>query len=194
MSELVCGVGYNDRKYPAFVDMKIVREYNIWRHMLDRCYSEKSRGKCPSYKGCSVSENFKSYTYFYDWCNSQIGFNNKGWHLDKDILVKGNKVYSEDVCVFVPRDLNVLLTKRDALRGEFPIGVSYCARDNLFAARCRIGSKEVRLGSFRCPIKAFEVYKPFKEAYIKEQAELYKGRVDTRVYEALMSYEVCIDD
>ena len=33
-----------------------------------------------------------------------------------------------------------------------------------------------------------------KESYIKEMAEIWKGRIDERVYQALLTYEVHIDD
>ena len=93
--------------------------------MLVRCYSDTSKKKNPTYEGCEVSENFKSYEYFYDWCQKQIGFANKDWHLDKDLLVKGNKIYSESTCIFIPSEINLLLTKCTASRGEHLIGVCW---------------------------------------------------------------------
>lgn len=77
--------------------------------------------KYPTYKDCEVSENFKSYEYFYEWCNKQIGFGNEYWQLDKDLLIKGNKVYSENTCHFIPKEINLVLTKSDKKRGEHQV-------------------------------------------------------------------------
>lgn len=112
MSELVYGVGLNDRSRPAWIDGKHIKEYSLWQSMLERCFGENSKTHRPTYKGCNVSTNFLSYSFFYDWCQEQIGFgkvDEKGriWHLDKDILFVGNKLYSETTCVFVPNEINL---------------------------------------------------------------------------------------
>ena len=91
MKKLVCGVGFNDKTRPVSVDGKKVKEYVLWQHMLTRCFSEKYQTLCPTYKGCNVSDNFLHYSFFYDWCQGQIGFgkvDDKGryWQLDKDLL------------------------------------------------------------------------------------------------------------
>ena len=121
----VYGFGVLGTKYLASINGVQTKEYKLWCCMLVRCYSDSFKKKQPTYEGCEVSENFKSYEYFYEWCNKQIGFGNKDWHLDKDLLIKGNKVYSENTCVFLPKEVNSLLTKREALRGENLIGVSW---------------------------------------------------------------------
>ena len=104
----VCGVGILGTKYPPKVNGVRTKEYELWCNMLKRCYSEVYKKQRPTYEGCKVSDNFKNYEYFYEWCNQQIGFGNQGWHLDKDLLTKGNKVYSEDSCIFIPSEINTL--------------------------------------------------------------------------------------
>ncbi len=160
-----------------------------------RCYSESFKKKQPTYEGCEVSENFKYYEYFYEWCNKQIGFDNEGWHLDKDLLVKGNKIYSESTCVFIPKEINFLLIKRESLRGEYLIGVSWYNTNKVFVSRVNKNKgKQEYLGCFKTELEAFNAYKVAKEAFVKEQANKWKGKIDDRAYEALMNYEVSIDD
>ena len=170
------------------------RDYQLWKSMLCRCYDVSYSNKNPTYKDCTVSDNFKYFHYFKEWCHRQIGFDQEGWHLDKDILVKGNKVYSEDVCAFVPSEVNSLLTKRDSLRGDCPVGVSYKPRINRYIAQIRKFKKVINLGYFSTPEEAFNAYKEAKEAYIKSLAEKWKDKIDPRVYEALMKYRVEITD
>ena len=173
---------------------KRLKEYQAWIAMLSRFYDEKYSNKYPTYKDCEVSDNFKYYPYFKEWYFKQIGHDQESWELDKDILVKGNKVYSEDTCCFVPKDLNNLLTHRKKDKGLYPVGVSYKPRINRYIAQISKFKKVIHLGCFATPEEAFQAYKQAKEAYIKEVAELYKDQIDVRVYEALMKYEVDIND
>ena len=190
--QLVYGVGINDRSVAATLNGKITKEYSLWSDMLKRCYSKPFHEKWPTYIGCSVSDNFKYYHLFHAWCQTQAGFGKEGYHLDKDLLIKGNKVYSEDTCLFIPKELNALLTKRTLDRGLLPIGVTKNGKG--FKAMCKIYGKYKSLGTFDTPELAFQAYKTFKEAHIKELAEKYKDTIDQRAYQALMNYEVSIDD
>lgn len=188
--KLVAGVGYNDFKYKS----SGTKEHSLWRSMLARCYNESNLLKKPAYLGCTVSENFKNYSYFYEWCNEQIGFGNKGWCLDKDLLIKGNKIYSEDNCVFVPMIVNNIIVKADSIRGEFPIGVVYDKDRNKFQSKFWSNNKPVHLGRFDTPEEAFYAYKKAKESYIKSVALKWKDQIDPRAYDALMNYQVDITD
>ena len=191
----VFGVGITGTKYLASVNGTLTKEYVLWKHMLMRCYSDKYQKKRPTYEGCEVSENFLYYEYFYEWCHKQIGFSNQGWHLDKDLLIKGNKIYSEDSCVFIPVEINSLLVKSTASRGEHLIGVYWHKRGKAFIAQVRKNKgKQEHLGYFNTELEAFKAYKQAKEAFIKEQAEKWKSQIDQRAYEALMNYEVSIND
>ena len=164
--------------------------FQLWKNMLKRCYSKASIQDSPTYKECYVSDNFKYFTYFKDWCSNQIGFNVEGFELDKDILIKGNKLYSEDTCCFVPKEINLLLVKHDKGRGSFALGVDYHKTRKQFRARC--GNKH--LGWFSTEQDAFQAYKEAKEDYIKSLANKWKDQIDPRVYDALLRYEVEITD
>ena len=191
----VYGVGIIGAKYPISGGGRDTKDYALWKRMLTRCYSDAYRKKRPTYEGCEVSENFLHYEYFYEWCNQQIGFDVKGWHLDKDLLIKGNKVYSENSCVFIPPEINTLLIKRAASRGEYLIGVYWSKTNKAFVAQVRKNKgKQEHLGFFKTEIEAFNAYKQAKEAFVKEQANKWKGKIDDRAYGALMSYEVSMDD
>ena len=191
----VFGVGVVGTKYPPSKSGVQTKEYKLWCRMLVRCYSESFKKKQPTYEGCEVSDKFRSYEYFYEWCNEQIGFGNEGWHLDKDLLIKGNNVYSEDSCVFIPKEINSLLTKREALRGEHLIGVSWKKANKAFVAMVNKNKgKSEWLGYFKTELEAFNAYKVAKEAFVKEQASKWKSQIDDRAYNALMNYQVEITD
>ena len=191
----VHGVGIIGAKYPISEGGRDTKYYALWTRMLTRCYSDGFKNKRPTYEGCEVSDNFKSYEYFHKWCHNQIGFGNEGWHLDKDLLLKGNKIYSEDTCIFLPHEINTLLTKCTASRGEYLIGVYWSKTHKAFVAQVsrNKGGSEY-LGLFNTELEAFKAYKTAKEAFIKEQANQWKSQIDPRAYNALMDYTVEIED
>ena len=194
-SPSVFGIGILGTKYPPTVNGRNTKEYALWYNMLKRCYSEKYQKKQPTYKDCEVSDNFLYYEYFYEWCHKQIGFGNVGFELDKDLLIKGNKVYSETTCVFIPQEINTLLVKNTASRGEHLIGVSWSKTNKAFKATVRRNKgKHEYLGYFNTELEAYNAYKTAKESFIKEQANKWKDEIDDRAYNALMNYQVEIDD
>ena len=195
MSKLVYGVGFNDKTRPSSVDGKPVKEYDLWRSMLQRCFSEKEQARFPTYKGCNVSDNFLHYSFFYDWCQKQIGFgkvDEKGriWQLDKDLLFIGNKTYSETTCVFVPNEINTFLVDSGAKRGDYPVGVNFNKYHGKYNALCSLNGKQQHLGYFDTPQEAFDAYKLFKEALCKQLALKWKEKIDPRLFNAMMSWSV----
>ena len=191
----VYGVGVLGAKYLSRVNGRNTKEYELWQSMLERCYSDNFKKRQPTYEGCEVSDNFKSYEYFYEWCHEQVGFGNEGFHLDKDLLIKGNKVYSEDSCVFIPREINSMLIKRTASRGEHLIGVCWNKANKAFMAQVgKNKGKREHLGYYKTELEAFKSYKTAKESFVKEQAEKWKDKIDERAYNTLMNYQVEITD
>ena len=192
MSNLIYGVGFNDRKYKTRIEGKNVKEYSLWINVLYRCCSEIYKKNNKSYEGCRISENFKSYSFFYEWCQSQKGFLIEKWEIDKDVLLKGNKIYSEDTCVFIPPCLNLMLTKRENKRGDCKIGVS--KKRKKFVAQCSVDGKSTYIGIFEKEEDAFYAYKKFKESEVKRITEIYSSELDERVYKSLVSYSGDDDD
>ena len=195
MSKLVYGKGFNDKTRPAKVGGKIVKEYDLWQSMLERCFGEKLQTRYPTYKGCNVSDNFLNYSFFYDWCQEQTGFgkvDDKGrcWQLDKDLLFIGNKTYSETTCVFVPQEINLFFNECGNARGEYPVGVCFHKQRGKFKAHCNVNSKQQYLGYFNTPEEAFAVYKPFKENLCKQLALKWKDEIDERLFNTMMNWQI----
>lgn len=169
------------------------KKYNYWFNMIKRCYSEKRLLKNDTYKDVIVCEEWHNFQNFAQWFeenyNPEIM---EGWQLDKDILFKDNKIYSSETCCFVPQEINSLFIKKDKNRGNYPIGV-YKNRLR-YIAQVAVNKKQKFLGYFNTPEEAFQAYKTAKEAYIKELANKWKDKIDLKVYQALINYQVEITD
>ncbi|MCK4758725.1 MAG: hypothetical protein KAT69_01680 [Candidatus Aminicenantes bacterium] len=170
---LICGVGINDADYITTkqINGKIIRcpFYQKWRGMLTRCYDKKTKDRFPTYNGCSVVEEWLTFSNFKKWMESQ---NWQGKELDKDIIEPGNKIYSPKTCVFVDRYVNGLLVDSAGKRGKYPIGVYFQKDRRKFASRCNIKGKKELLGRFDTCEDAFLVYKKAKHDEILRVAGL----------------------
>lgn len=167
--------------------------YSLWKDMFYRCYSKKGKN-LSTYEDSEVAGNFIYYSFFKEWCLKQKGFGNKGWQLDKDILVKGNKIYSEDTCCFVPKEINMAFVKSNARRGKYPIGVHYREDRGKYVATLNNFNGNCFLGHFNTSEEAFVAYKLAKEQRIKMFADKYKDELEHRVYDVLVNYQVEITD
>lgn len=186
--------GKNDLNCPISHNGIHYKFYQTWKSMFRRCYSKIFHAKQSTYSDCTVCDEWLLLSNFKKWFDENYI---EGYALDKDILVKGNKVYSPETCCFVPNEINALLTKRQNYRGKLPIGVTINNKSFYYIATINLnGRKRKYIGSFSTPEEAFEAYKKAKEEYIKEVAEKYykEGAISEKVYNALMNYEVEIDD
>ena len=196
----IYNVGITGNKYTAFKNGKHTKEYIVWKDMLKRCYDDKEKGKHNTYKNVACCNEWLLYENFYEWLHSQENFdkwlNGDKWALDKDILIKGNKIYSPETCCLVPQNVNKLFLKRDATRGDLPIGVKKCNKK--FGAQCTnpFPDKHRHIGYYDTPEQAFQAYKEYKEAIIKQvaQIEYNKGNITQQCKNAMLNYIVEITD
>ena len=177
-------------------------EYQKWQKMLQRCFDNKYKEKKPTYKNVTCCERWLCFVNFLE--DFEILKNEYNWskdeklQLDKDILYKGNKIYSLENCVLVPDWINSLFIKRDNDRGSYPVGVTYHKIAKNYEAKCNINKKLKSLGYYNTVEEAFNTYKIAKEQEIKRVAEdcVSKGYIakDSRLYNAMMGYQIEIDD
>lgn len=198
-SASVFGVGVKGVESSRDENGELINSYICWKDMLSRCYSSKFQEKNPSYKGCYVCNEWLYYPNFKKWYDKNYyEIDGKKSQLDKDILVKNNKVYSPDTSMFVPQFINKLFTKRQNDRGELPIGVYYHKDSKKYQARLSVyknGKSTLKsLGYYNTANKAFEAYKRAKEDYIKEVADEYKDIIPVELYKAMYNYVVDIND
>lgn len=196
----VCGVGVIGNKYKTKEQSVTLKEYTTWKNMLKRSFDQDYEEKFPTYKDVTCCKEWLNYENFYEWLHNQPNFDKwlsgDKWCLDKDILVKGNKIYSPDTCCLVPNKVNSLFVNKKTQRGSLPIGVR--KNGNGFSASCSNPfTKTVeRLGTYKTKEESFLKYKIRKEYIIKRMAQLEynKGNITKCCYEAMINYKVEITD
>ena len=177
-------------------------EYNKWLGMLRRCFDNKLKDRYPTYKDVTCCDRWLCFSYFLE--DLEILKQEYNWDkdekltLDKDILHKGNKIYSLENCVLVPDWINLLFIKNDAVRGQYPIGVTYHKIAKKYKTQCNINGVKKHLGLYNTIEEAFNAYKQAKEQEIKRVAEecVLKGYMakDSRVSKAIIRYQIEITD
>ena len=194
------GVGYlGEGKYKTWENGKNTTWFKIWYHILERCYDPKFHEKEPTYKDCILEDYLLNFQNMGKWISENYyEVPGEKMCLDKDILKKGNKIYSRETCIFVPQRINTLFTKCNNSRGKSPIGVTPRPAGN-YQAYCGDGyGKLIPLGTYSTKEEAFNVYKEYKEKIIKEVIDSYEGKIPephySKLKEAMYNYEVEIND
>lgn len=187
------GVGYfGIGEYKSRINGIKTPEYICWSSMLTRCYSDKYIKK-DNYITCSVCEEWHNFQKFAEWYqNNTYALENDVLELDKDIIQKGNKIYSPDMCMLVPHKINTIICNRHNDRGRCYIGVQETKRG--YVAVCNIDRKPKCLGVYPTEIEAFYAYKTAKEAEIKRVAELYRGIIPDFIIEYITKYKIELTD
>lgn len=197
-TKLVYGFGLNDYDGNIKYNYIHIPSYHTWVEMLKRCINNNYKDSHNTYKDCSCCEEWRSFSAFKRWFDDPINGYKDGYCLDKDILCKGNKIYSPDTCCFVPNEINVLLCKCDSKRGKMPIGVyeRKLVNGSSYMAYLNKNGCRINIGTYHSVEEAFQAYKQAKEAHIQEMATKYfnEGKITEKVYNALMNYKVEIMD
>ena len=194
MKRTVYGVGYFGKgKYVGSIGGKKTPAYRSWQSMFTRCYCPLSKVEKPTYVDCEVHPDWHNFQDFAEWYYNQPCCD-MGYELDKDIICKGNRVYSPEFCCLVPRELNSLLTNNKASRGEYPIGVNFRKGTGRYEVRTNEHGIRKHIGIFDSIEDAFLGYKAAKERYIRMMAMKYVGILPRNAFESLMMLEIDYDD
>lgn len=185
----ILGRGYfGEGEYTARVDGKMTKCYNNWFNMFNRCYGEKTT---VAYSKVEVDEKWNNYQVFARWFYQNYDLNTmKDWDLDKDLLSGNNKIYSEQTCVFLPKELNGLLTTNISSSTGYPKGVY--PKDGKFESAIQKHGKQVYLGFFNTPQEAHEVYMKAKKEYLTEVSDKWRGILSDRVCDAIENYDIAL--
>jgi hypothetical protein len=177
------GHGINDLDEPVQIYSGGKRRncpfYETWRRMLQRAYCEKLKASRPTYEGVTVTPEWWSRRAFTEWMRGQEW---QGRHLDKDILWPGNKIYAPDTCLFVPPEINSLLTNSAAIRGKYPEGVTYDKEHKKLRSQIKIDSKKIFIGCFTDVNEAEAAYLRAKISQIRRKADEYPGPISTGLH------------
>ena len=184
----VCGWGINDMDTPTKSDPA----YNIWTHLLKRCYGPYQKLDNPSYIGCSVSEDFRHRSDFNKWFLEQDWYGNE---LDKDIIEPFNKLYSPETCCFVPLALNTFFTTRGKGRGLYPLGVRIMPGGR-FEAKINDSflGKILSLGRFGTAMEAHKAWQVRKLELLMIWVEISKSWKDQRISEGLLKHAAILQE
>jgi len=180
---LVYGIGINDAIYMISYKVNNTQVtcpyYSTWVGMLERCYCKKYHKKRPTYTDCRVCDSWLLFSNFKSWMNLQDW---KGKQLDKDLLVRGNKIYSPETCIFVSSQVNSVLSDCKASRGIYLIGVTWDKSKNNFLAQCCIAGKQKILGRYSSEEEAHKVYIQHKQKVI---LDLINKQSNLKIIQAL---------
>lgn len=193
MQITVCGVGYHGILYKNNKQ----ESFRRWKNMINRCYNGAVHERQPGYEKCTVCAEWLNYSNFKLWYDENIAPYKElemNVELDKDILIKGNTVYSPETACLVPKFINDLFIGSVSDQREYPPGVYFDKDKQKYRACMSFMGSNIKLGTFDSPEAAFFRYKEYKEDFIKDIAEQYRGKLPDKVYRAMMERTVEVTD
>jgi len=194
----VYGIGYNSLGKLKIGNNLVLKVAHIkWKDMLSRCYSPRMHKTNPTYKGCVVSEDWHDFANFYNWFKNINKIEDKlDFHLDKDILSDGSKIYSKENCCLIPRKINNIICSpiRDK-DSPTPVGVHLHKVCGRYQSYCNdFKGKRKSLGFHDNLEDAHRIYIKFKKQVLKECADFYKDVIPSRLYDKLINHDFKQED
>ena len=183
LSPSVYGAGFvGVGGYATSENNKQSTSYKVWQAVIRRCYDKAFHEKAPTYKDCTVCDEWLNFQNFAKWFEDNYI---EGYELDKDLLTPNNKHYSPEMCIFVPARVNTLLGDCGSARGEYPQGVSLEKKTGRFKAQCQQGSGSRHIGFFSTVNEAVSAYRKFKKKVILKVAG---EQSDKRLIDGLIAH------
>jgi len=178
---------FGEGPYKSSHNGKVTRAYTTWKSMLRRCYNSKNLILYPTYKGCSVHNDWLNFQFFAKWHEKEPNSEKKGFQLDKDLRISNNKIYGPETCSYVPQEINKLLTNCEIESGNLPKGVYISGKK--FVANLRANNRTINLGVYDTPELASDAYKIAKSAYVKFMSVELREVIHPEVYAYLNTWE-----
>lgn len=193
LSRSVCGVGFvGVGDFLAFVKRRPTKAYSKWHAMINRCYSDKYQKLKPTYKGCTVCDEWHNFQNFAKWFYENYPDDGEEYHLDKDLKLIGNKVYSPETCMFVSQRVNMFTVSAGASRGKYMIGVCLDSWSGKIRSDCSnpFTESSERLGYFETELEAHLAWRKRKSELAYELA-MVQDRDEVK--QALLSWRSALD-
>tara|TARA_R110002096_G_scaffold212259_1_gene399629 strand:- start:517 stop:1083 length:567 start_codon:yes stop_codon:yes gene_type:complete len=172
------GIGINDAEQVV----TYCPYYRRWASMLTRCYGVDFKIYHSPYYGCSVCDEWLTFTTFKKWMKQQDW---KGKCLDKDMLKHGNNVYGPDNCIFISQRLNSSIQNKP--KGMYMRGVSLSGKKyRAIVSRDVIGHYDTEIDAYAACCKARLVLMLSMPEVITNTklSEAVKGKVSAMIAEA----------
>jgi len=180
------GIGYlGVGSYKSSKNHQSSKVYTTWHSMFARCYNKKYHINRPTYTNCEVCNEWHNYQNFGKWYEENYyEVQNEQMCLDKDILVNGNKLYSPNTCVFVPKRINSFFNINTLSKSESK-GVGYLKKRNKYIVQCKNFIGENKYKYFDSYEDAIREYRESKNNTIDDIATYYENKIPQAIIERI---------
>jgi len=127
--------------------------YSTWLHIIKKCRTINGK-----FNNCEIHKDWLSLKLF------SIDFKamyRDGFCINKDLIVKSNRIYSRDACVFIPKNIHAWIYTKN--RGGVHSLTGVTSEDGVFIARIKCGEKNKKIGRFDSKFDAHKAWQKHKK-------------------------------